>query len=209
MGRWLIGLLLGLAALGAVFFLWQRESAHKAEIPVEPESAPMAMDGHSPTAPEPASPGTAEAPASGEAAAPVPDNPTASAEGIIVIDEPWARAAAANGNSAVYMLLTNTSQTADRLIAVSSPDAAEAAVHDTKIDSRNIATMRPASHVDLDPGVPLALEPGGLHVMLTGLKHPIKDRDQVTLVLTFQHAGTLTVKVPVGELAADGDSVQP
>jgi len=211
MGRWLIALVLGLASLGAVFFLWQRESTQRAETGTgaETQGEPMSMDGQSPpAATAPAAQAPAETNAGAEPAAPAPES-SASAEGIIVTDEPWARTGPASGNSAAYMLMTNTSQVADRIIAVSSPDAEEAAIHDTKIDSKNVATMHPASRVDLDPGVPLVFEPGGLHIMLRGLKHALKEGDQVTILLTFQHAGTLRVKVPVGELAADGDSVQP
>lgn len=207
MGRWLIGLVLGLLALGAVFFLWQRESAQKTETAPAPHEAPMDAGpaNTAPAAPSPAETGTPGA-ASPETPA---TEPSASAESIIVVDEPWARTASANGTTAAYMLMTNTSQTPDRITAVSSPDAAEAMIHETRIDSKNVATMKPAAHVDLDPGVPLVFEPGGLHVMLTGLKHPLKEGDQLTVVFTFQHAGTLHVKVPVGEQQTDGDSVQP
>src|SRR5258705_3723450 len=36
MARWLVALVLGLAALGGVYFLWQRESAHQAEVSLAP-----------------------------------------------------------------------------------------------------------------------------------------------------------------------------
>jgi hypothetical protein len=39
--------------------------------------------------------------------------------------------------------------------------------------------------------------PGGLHVMLTGLKQPLKVGDSFPLKLRFAHVGTITVTVPV------------
>jgi periplasmic copper chaperone A len=208
MTRWLIGLVLGLIALTGVYFLWHQESAkpHGATLRETPAA-------RVPAAVSPAPPGGSGLPAAaqppGSATETAPAASTASAEGIIVIDEPWARATAANGTTAAYMLMTNTSETADRLVSVSSPDAAQASIHETRIDSKNVVTMRPASRIDLDPGVPVVFEPGGLHVMLEGLKHPLKEGDQLTVIFTFQHAGTLNVKVPVGEQQTDGDSTQP
>ena len=213
MARWLIALVLGLAALGAVFFLWQRESAQKTATGTEtaaggdslseaPRGSPPATDGENTVAPSAAEP-------QGNAGTTATPDPSLSAEGVMVIDEPWARTGSAGGTSAVYMLLTNTSQVADRVVAVSSPDAETAVIHDTTIDSKNVATMRPANHVDLDPGVPLVFEPGGLHVMLQGLKHSLKEGDKISIQLTFQHAGTLRASIPVGELATGGDAVQP
>jgi copper(I)-binding protein len=217
MGRWLIAFALGLMTLGAVFFLWKQESAeHAQRVAAQDATIQMGHGGHAagPTTGMPAGAPAAAGPAPAGEAAPsaadtAPANASASAEGVIVVDEPWARAGTAGGTTAAFMLMTNTSQAPDRIVTVSSPDATEAAIHETRIDSKNVATMRPANHADLDPGVPLVFEPGGLHVMLSGLKHPLKEGDALTVVFTFQHAGTLSVKVPVGELTGDGDSVQP
>jgi hypothetical protein len=191
--------------------MWKHEANEKAEKTAASHEMPTDMG--QPAAPDasaPAPQGPApEVPAVGAAPETAPSGPLASAEGIIVVDEAWVRPADAKGATAVYMLMTNTGQIADQIVQVSSPDAAEAGIHETRIDSKNVATMRPAAPVDLEPGVPLVFEPQGLHVMLTGLKHPLKEGSQLTLVFTFQRAGTLNIKVPVGEQVSDGDSVQP
>ena len=41
------------------------------------------------------------------------------------------------------------------------------------------------------------LASAGDHVMLMDLTHPLKNGDMVTLVLTFQNAGQITVTLPV------------
>ena len=57
--------------------------------------------------------------------------------------------------------------------------------------------MRPAGQIVIAPGQTVTAEPGGLHVMLTGLKKPLVAGTRVPLVLTFRHAGAITVQVDV------------
>ena len=51
--------------------------------------------------------------------------------------------------------------------------------------------------VDVPAGGKTALEPGGLHVMLIGLKAPLKEGDKFPLTLTFAKAGKVDVEVIV------------
>jgi copper(I)-binding protein len=46
------------------------------------------------------------------------------------------------------------------------------------------------------------LKPGGLHVMLMGLKHPLVEGETFPLTLEFEHAGTLEVEVTIAGIAA-------
>jgi copper(I)-binding protein len=57
--------------------------------------------------------------------------------------------------------------------------------------------MRPVSSIPLDPGKPVTLKPGGYHVMLTGVKGPLKPGDSFPLTLTFAHAQPITVTAKV------------
>jgi len=36
-----------------------------------------------------------------------------------------------------------------------------------------VMKMRPVAGIDVEPGAPIELKPGGLHVMLIGLKAPL------------------------------------
>jgi copper(I)-binding protein len=47
----------------------------------------------------------------------------------------------------------------------------------------------------------LEMKPGGYHIMLMGLKAPLKTGEEIEITLTFEKAGALTLKVPVGEVA--------
>ena len=56
-------------------------------------------------------------------------------------------------------------------------------------------TMQPFGSLTLRPGSSELLRPGGLHVMLTGLKAPLKRGGTFDMTLKFEKAGSLTVKV--------------
>ena len=64
--------------------------------------------------------------------------------------------------------------------------------------------MADMNGLDLPAGQPVALAPGGMHIMLMGLRHGLAAGDQLSLDLTFAHAPALHVRVPVQPLAAAG-----
>jgi len=118
------------------------------------------------------------------------------------VEQPWARATAGSGlNGVVYMTLTNTGEATDRLLAAASPVAARAEFH-SHIDDDGVMRMRKADAVDLKPGEPVVLKPGGLHVMLVGLKAPLREGENFSLALTFEAGGTVQVTVRVEKLGA-------
>ena len=125
-----------------------------------------------------------------------------SASDVLVMDA-YARASATPvaKAGAVYVSITNQGATADRLLAVSSPVASMAMLHRT-IKDGDIMRMEEAGPVDLQPQGTLIMEPGGLHVMLMGLKTPLRQGEVVELTLVFEAAGPVTVKVPVGSAVA-------
>jgi periplasmic copper chaperone A len=131
----------------------------------------------------------------------------ASATGVsasdVLVKDAYARASATPvaKAGAVYVSITNQGATADRLLAVSSPVASMATLHRT-IKDGDIMRMEEAGPVDLQPNETLIMEPGGLHVMLMGLKAPLKQGEVVELTLVFETAGPVTVKVPVGSAVA-------
>jgi hypothetical protein len=123
----------------------------------------------------------------------------------IKVDDPWARATPASAKTgAVYMKLDNGAAAPDRLTGVTSPLAASAQVHEMKTE-KNVMRMRP-----LPDGLPIpakgsvALAPGGYHIMLMGLKKQLKMGGTVPLELTFEHAGKVSVNVPVRAMGATG-----
>jgi copper(I)-binding protein len=119
--------------------------------------------------------------------------------GSIEIEHPWARATA-TANGAIYMELENKGGAPDKLVAASTPAAEKAELH-THLMENGIARMRPVDAIEVTPGSPTVLRPGGLHVMLMGLKAPLKVGDTITVTLTFEKAGKVEVTVPVQKSA--------
>lgn len=103
----------------------------------------------------------------------------------------------AGGNSAVYMRIVNSGGAADRLVAASTDAAAAVELHESRMVG-DVMQMAP-----VEGGIPVPangeveLKPGGLHVMLIGLTRDLQPGDTVTLTLTFEGAGAVTVEAPV------------
>lgn len=129
-----------------------------------------------------------------------------SQNGIEIID-PWVRAAAIKedmgeemaGGGAVtgaFMQIRNTTDRADVLLSASSEVAAEVQIHETSMQG-GVMSMAEVSGVEIPAAGMAELKPGGYHIMLIGLTQELKVGDTVTLVLTFENAGEITVQAPV------------
>jgi len=124
--------------------------------------------------------------------------------GDILVEDAWARATMkAVKNGAVYFVLHNAGAAKDFLVAAETPAARKAGLH-THTMKDGVMEMGPVERIAVEPGSPAVLEPGGLHVMLMGLKAPLKEGDSFPLTLTFEDAGTATVEVEVKAMGAMG-----
>ncbi|MCU0839063.1 MAG: copper chaperone PCu(A)C [Rhodospirillales bacterium] len=117
--------------------------------------------------------------------------------GSLKIEHPWARATAgAAANGAAYMVISTSGNEADQLIGATSPVAATVELH-THVMEGDVMRMRPVKAIEVNAGEPAVLKPGGLHVMLIGLRAPLKQGASFPLTLTFAKSGTVTVNVDV------------
>jgi copper(I)-binding protein len=117
--------------------------------------------------------------------------------GGVVIKQAWARATAGSASTGVvYLTLEAKPQANDRLLAVATPAADEAELH-IAFTENGVAKMRPVSAVDVNDGAPIVMKPGGLHIMLMGLKAPLKEGQSFPLTLTFEKAGAVETSVAV------------
>lgn len=118
------------------------------------------------------------------------------------IDNAWARFSAPGmTSSGVFLTLNNQSDAADTLVGASTPVAKKVELHTHSKDSSGVMRMREVSGgIDLPKGQTVQLQPGGLHVMLFGLKKPLVVGDTFPLTLKFKQAKphTVTVKVQTG-----------
>jgi copper(I)-binding protein len=114
-----------------------------------------------------------------------------------VIQHPWARASIGQARAgAAYLTIVNRGQSADRLIAIATPAAKHAKLH-THLLEEGVMKMRPVEAIEIAPGEPAVLEPGGLHIMLMGLTAPLEAGEPFPMTLIFENAGTVDVEVTV------------
>jgi copper(I)-binding protein len=126
--------------------------------------------------------------------------------GGIEVREAFARATIGKATSGVvYVTLVNRASRPDRLLAASTPVAARTDLHMTVRDG-DVVRMRRLETVEIPAGETVAFEPGGAHVMLSGLHAPLREGDRFDLTLEFEAAGTITVEVTVRSVAAGADT---
>ncbi len=123
---------------------------------------------------------------------------------MIFVDQ--ARARETKGpNGAVFMNILNNEGDEWNLVSadVSSDICDHVELH-THIQEGDIFRMRPVEEISLNPGTVTELKPGGLHVMLMGLKKELTAKDQFQLILKFKNGKEkmfiLDISVPVQKL---------
>lgn len=104
--------------------------------------------------------------------------------------------AGSGSNSAAYLTLVNSSDTADALIGAASDVAETVELHTMEMKD-NVMQMRPVPRIDIPSKGEVSLAPGGFHIMLLGLKRDLKDGETVKLTLTLEKAGKIEVSAPV------------
>jgi periplasmic copper chaperone A len=104
--------------------------------------------------------------------------------------------AGTGANSAAYMLLRNKTSTPDKLLGVESQAAKAVELHVSELQG-DVMTMRPIEFVEVPANGEAELKPGGMHVMLIGLKHDLKAGEVIDLVLVFEKAGRIKVQAEV------------
>lgn len=123
----------------------------------------------------------------------------------VTIDMPWARATAPKA-MAGGAFMTITSIGADRVTKVESPVAATAELHQT-VEESGVMKMTPVPALVLAPGKSVTLKPGGYHVMLMGLKAPLKQGEHFPITLYFANSPPVTVEVQIAAPGAAGPAM--
>jgi periplasmic copper chaperone A len=118
----------------------------------------------------------------------------------IQIENAWSRAAMAGHTGVVYLTITD-SGAPDKLLAVASPIATKAELHESFTDN-GVAKMREVADLPVQPGKPVTLAPGGYHIMLMDLKQPLQQGDSFPVTLNFAKAGQVTTTVTVQKAGA-------
>ncbi len=117
----------------------------------------------------------------------------------IQVEDAWTRPSPlAGGNGAIYMQLNNRGGSADRLLGASTAAARVAEFHQVTMEG-DVMHMHPVEGgtIEVPAGESVALEPGGLHIMMIDLNLLLEAGNTITLVLEFEQSGTQAVTVAV------------
>lgn len=104
----------------------------------------------------------------------------------VKIEQAWARATV-QGQKATGAFMTLTASQPLQLVAVATPVAGVAEIHEMKMEG-NVMKMRALPVLNLPAGQAVTLKPGGHHLMLMDLKAPLAPNSSVSLTLTFKDA---------------------
>jgi copper(I)-binding protein len=123
------------------------------------------------------------------------------AVGELLVRHPYAAPSLAGSqNGAVYFKgIKNAGKEADQLLSAKTQVADKVEIHEMTM-SGDVMKMRPLSSIEIPAGGEVSVakgNPNGYHLMLLGLKKPLKDGDRFPVWLTFKRAGEVKVEVYV------------
>jgi uncharacterized protein YcnI len=153
------------------------------------------QDAHALTSP---APGVTLLPAAQKAAAARATN-----AGQLVIEGAWARATPVGAKvGGAYLKVTNTGSTPDRLVGASFAVAEGAEVHEMATADGIMKMRELPNGLEIPPGQSVELKPGSYHLMLTGLREPLREGGVLKGKLAFEKAGTVDVELTIGAMGA-------
>lgn len=106
------------------------------------------------------------------------------------------------GERAALYLTVQSRRRDDALVRVAAEGAERAEIHRTVRDG-GVMRMERVDSVPIPAGGTVRFEPGGLHIMLLGLRRPLQAGDTILVTFSFRVTGTVTVGaavVPYAEL---------
>jgi copper(I)-binding protein len=125
--------------------------------------------------------------------------------GSLTLIDPWARATVTGqGSGAAYLTIRNDGGT-DRIVSASAPVSNVVELHTHTLDG-GVMRMRQVDAIDVTGGTTTQLKPGGLHIMLIGLKAPLKAGDSFPLTLKFEKAGEVKLDVKIRPATSEAHS---
>lgn len=120
----------------------------------------------------------------------------------IKITSVWTKASI-GVNGAAYATVENHGNEMDRLVAVETNVADKAEIH-THLMEDGVMKMRRIVAIEVHPGAPAILKPGGDHLMLFKMKRKWVEGEEMPLTLVFEKAGKIDVLASVKAWGASG-----
>ena len=127
-------------------------------------------------------------------------NDTQKASEVISVIEPYIRAMPPGQPvTAMFLQLNNASGDSHALVKAESDVSKSVELHEHKMQD-GMMKMGQVAQIDLAPNVSTALQPGGYHIMLIGLKNDLAEGQNVDVNLVFQDGSNIKIQAPVKKI---------
>ena len=114
----------------------------------------------------------------------------------IVVRDAWIREPPPRSPAAGYLVIENRGGEPVALVALATEAAEQTEIHIMEHKDDRM-TMRQVEKLQVPAGEEVALKPGGAHLMLMELRRPLRDGDEVELLLRFDNGTERLIQVPV------------
>ena len=121
-----------------------------------------------------------------------PSRGGSAAAGPITVTHAVLPAPASTAEASAFLVVANSGSVPAVLRGASSPAADSVRAH-----RFTGGLMEPAGPIEVPAGGSLRFAPGGLHLMLEGLRRPLAIGDTVPILLIFEPGGAMAVRMPV------------
>lgn len=139
--------------------------------------------------------------------APAAETPTSSGDAVTVTD-PWVKATE-EGMSSAFGEITNPGEEDVTVVSASTEASTMLELHETVENEAGQMVMREiAGGFVIPAGGALTLEPGGDHIMLMSLTHPLQAGEEIMFTLTFSDGSTVEFTAPVKDYAGANENYE-
>ena len=123
-------------------------------------------------------------------------NPEAQAQAQALVQDAWARPTVQGQTVGGGYFRIDGGSTNDRLLGASADIAQSVELHTMRMDG-DVMRMRQLDSVEVPAKQTVEFKPGGMHLMLIGLKTPLKVGNSFPMTLRFEKVGPVSVNVRV------------
>lgn len=110
--------------------------------------------------------------------------------------------------TAGYMVVQNTTDQDDALVAANADWAERIELHNVKKNDQGIMKMFQVESMPLPAQGELTLRPGNFHLMIFGVKETLNEGDNKTVTLQFKNGATITQAFTVMPISYMGDDMK-
>lgn len=144
--------------------------------------------------PSETSPAAAPAPAAAPPAAAAAETRIGA---LLIVDASSRETPLAGGTAPGFLTIRNSGSDDDRLLAASSPAVATVEIHEMSMADGQMTMRALPEGLAIPAGGEVQLAPGGLHLMLIGVREPLAAGQTLPVELRFEKAGAVTVSLAV------------